>query len=93
MSSAKQSAARADMVARGRDMEKLDFTEIGGGYASVYFQDCSSAGNEVYLEVKDFERNVIATLIMDPKDARHLAKALMKVADDCERANKKDKVV
>ena len=90
---ARPSVERGASGARVTDMEKLDFTEIGGGYVSVYFQDCSSAGNEVYLEVKDLERNVVATTVMDPKDARSLAKELMKVVDDCERANKEDKVV
>ena len=70
-------------------MPEIDLSEIGGGKVDVFYQNCSSIGNEIYLTVEDFEgaRKRIATAIMDAEHARKLAEILLKVADECEKEN------
>ena len=74
-------------------MPEIDLSEIGGGRVDVFYQNCSSVGNEIYMTVDDFEVECKeaprghATAIMDPEHARKLAEILLKVADECEKEN------
>lgn len=76
-------------------MTTINLKDIGGGRVSVYYQDCSSYGNEIFMETVDFDikesKDILApgraTIIMEPKHARKLAKLLNEVADECEQEN------
>lgn len=65
----------------------------------VFYQNCSTNGNEVYVHAFDFQYDSsesaqeeltggTATFIMSPQQAREFAALLCKVADECEAANK-----
>lgn len=74
-------------------MAKLDLSEIGGGCVDVFCQCVSSAGEEIFMTVCDYDGECAAdysTAIMDPEHARTLAKMLEKAADECEQSRREE---
>lgn len=65
----------------------------GCGSVDVYCENNSSDGYEIYIDTTDYDPDSTwpgsATAIMDPAEARELARRLIACAEDCERSNLK----
>ena len=63
----------------------------GCGSVEVYCENNSSDGYEIYIDTIDFDPDSdfpgFASAIMDPDEARELARRLIACADECERLN------
>lgn len=66
----------------------VDMSDIGGGKIDCFVQNCSSVGDEIFLDCYDFETGKCSCAIMDPEHARKLSVLLNELADKCEEQRK-----
>lgn len=76
-------------------MTVIDLKKINGGTVDARCEMFSSTGFAVFMTAEDFEYAIrdklgkgVATVVMTPNTARHLAYVLRKEADKCEQLNR-----